>query len=63
MKGDSSRSRKGRTKLTVEIPSDLLKRVKKAAIDEERDLWRIVTRALRRYLEAPLEEGFHKVIK
>jgi hypothetical protein len=54
---DPTRSRKGRIKLTVEIPVDVLKRVKKAAREEERDLWRIVTRALRMYLDEAEKKG------
>jgi predicted transcriptional regulator len=49
--GDPTRSRKGRVKLTVEIPEVLLKRVRRLAREEERDLWRIVKRALERYVE------------
>lgn len=39
-----------RIKLTVEIPKTLWKRVKHRAVEEERDVWRIVTEALERYL-------------
>jgi predicted transcriptional regulator len=53
---DPLRSRKGRTKLTVELPDDLLARLKQAAAEEERDVWRIVARAIRRDLEVPLAE-------
>jgi len=42
--------RKDRIKLTVEIPRTLWKRAKVQAIEEERDLWKIVTDALERYL-------------
>jgi hypothetical protein len=48
---DPLRSRKNRVKLTVEIPVDVLKRVRKAARDERRALWVIVWTALEQYLE------------
>ncbi len=42
--------RADRVKLTVEIPRTLWKRVKHRGIEEGRDLWKIVTEALERYL-------------
>lgn len=43
--------REERTKLTVEVPTDLWKRVKIRAVEEDREVWRIVTEALETYLK------------
>jgi predicted transcriptional regulator len=37
-------------KATIEIERDLWKRVRRAALDEDRQAWRIVTEALEAYL-------------
>jgi predicted transcriptional regulator len=53
---DPLRSRAGRVKLTAEISRDVVKRLKQASLDEERDVWRIVERALRQYLDLSLAQ-------
>lgn len=42
--------RVGQVKLTVEIPKALHKRLKVRAVEEEREVWRIVVEALSAYL-------------
>jgi hypothetical protein len=50
-------AREERIKLTVEIPKPLWKRVKVRAIEEEREVWRIVTEALEAYLAKAEKKG------
>jgi hypothetical protein len=45
-------SRADRVKATMELPKDLWRRVRRAALDENVKAWNIVTEALEDYLDA-----------
>jgi hypothetical protein len=44
--------RADRVKATMELPTDLWKRVRRAALEENIKAWRLVSEALEDYLEA-----------
>lgn len=49
--------REGQVKLTVEIPRALHKRLKVRAVQEEREVWRLVVEALEAYLAKAEKKG------
>jgi hypothetical protein len=44
-------SRENRVKATMELPANLWRRVRRAALDENRKAWEIVVEALERYFK------------